>query len=955
MEICKAQSNESPRVSVARTYSLSPVQPIVLYLVATPLMRFSRAGSVSQWGEVKKKNKDRSRSKAKEPAATLADSVNAPARGGRGRGNFEGGRGVRGRGSERGRGAGRGGRGGPTSSGNHGSAIEKSSDALVETLPSSNSQAQVVGSWDTAPTKAEESTDTSWEHPVSDKNTTQEALWGSVNASETTAAAPEAQKSSLIPDGTRSWASMFAKPTPVPAPSTAPQLPQVQPSQEVEDTAFQKATGTELPTEIGLPPPGPSFEQISVEESVPETPGIVSSEPALNITPSKDELTETNLEHVLDTSAPPPTATAASTIESTQDGRSLLSTPLNNSQQQPISRPPMGGFATSAYKATGNPGRSSSYQRRVMEQQEAVVMPGKHAVDVAAVKFGSLGFNGTADDVDVDEDREEAETRAQPPQHSPIAPRAALPPAPQQQSFPSQQSITESLPTPRQAPGLPPAAPQQLVTQQSPPAIAPQAMAPQSSQGSYPYNQFGRYGQAPAQQESPAPAQKSYDAFAQQPTQPTQPTAQSPYGGYSSQSQTQAQQQPQAQPQTGAFSSAPNDYSAYYTSDQQRNAYQNYYGSYGQQTQQNQTDAAVPQQRSGSGFGVSSAETPSQYPASQSQQPQPRYGQPGEAQTSGHSTPNPTIPGQQQHHQLQQSQQLPQQHQGQATGPGGYPYGHPYYASPYYAAYLNQVSDDSHLMARTLRDENEGINLTHHQMGYGNQGYAAPYGGKSGMYGQPHQGYGISPQSSYDQSSSPANVGGFGQHSMPPRDGALVAGGMGGYGRSGSAQPSENQQHSTNSGAFGGMPDVFGRSQSGYSGQSQPLLQQHGGQQGINEDTLKPYAEVKGTAGPNSALAQPGRPGSAVNMPAQPGQSGLPPALSHQNQQTFGGYPTHLNHQMHGQQGSQYGAALGGHNAHHQASGQNHQASGYGNYGAGQFGSYYGSSGRGGWGGNYGH
>jgi len=221
------------------------------------------------------------------------------------------------------------------------------------------------------------------------------------------------------------------------------------------------------------------------------------------------------------------------------------------------------------------------------------------------------------------------------------------------------------------------------------------------------------------------------------------------------------------------------------------------------------------------------------------------------------------------------------------------------------------------------------------------------------MYGQPHQGYGMSPQSSYDQSSSPANASGFGQHSMPPREGALGAGGVSAYGRSGSAQPSESQQHPTNSSAFGGMPDVFGRSQSGYPGQTQPLHQQHGAQPGSNDESQKPYGELKGAGAPNPLLSQPGRPGSAANLP---GQSGLPPPLSHQNQQTFGGYPSHLNHQMHAQQGSQYGAALGGHSGHHQAGGQNHQGSGYGNYGGGQFGgSYYGSSGRGGWGGNYGH
>jgi len=660
------------------------------------------SGNVSQWGEVKKKNKDRSRSKAKDPAGPLTESVNVPSsRGGRGRGNFEGGRGGRGRGSDRGRGPGRGGRGASGSNGNRGSITDKNSaDAMTDGFTASTAQTQVVGSWDNPQPKAEESTDTSWELAANDSSTAPEGQWGNVHASDNVAAAaPEAPKSSLIPDGTRSWASMFTKPAPVPAPSKAPQVPSNQ--DHIEDLVVHKPVDAEPSSEAGLPPPASSFEPPVVEDSVPETPGIIPSEPALNITPSKDELTESNLEQVLDTSADPPTATAASTVDSTQDPRSLLSTPLTTSQQQPISRPPMGGYATSAYKATGIPGRSSSYQRRVMEQQEAVVMPGNHAVDRAAVQFGSLGLNGTADDLDVDEDREEAETRAQPPQHSPIAPRAALPPAPQPQTLTSQQPATESLPTPRQAPGLPPALQQQPLTQHSPQApIAPQAMTQQTSQGSYPYNQFSRYGQPPAQQESPASAPKSYDAFAQQ---VTQSSTQSPYDGYPTHSQAQVQQQQQPQSQIGGFSSAANDYPSYYTSEQQRNAYQSYYGAYGQQSQQSQTDAGASQQRSGSGFGVSSAEISSQYPTSQVQQTQSRYGQPGEAQTSGHSTPNPTVPGQQQQHQLQQSQQVPQQHQGQGTGPGGYPYGHPYYASPYYAAYMNQVS---HCLPASYRSSN---------------------------------------------------------------------------------------------------------------------------------------------------------------------------------------------------------------------------------------------------------
>jgi hypothetical protein len=176
-------------------------------------------------------------------------------------------------------------------------------------------------------------------------------------------------------------------------------------------------------------------------------------EPEATITPSKDELTEDNLEQLPDTSAPAPTATAASTAASSWDPRNAPSTPysaLQQNQPQAIRHPPASGFQASALKATGASGRSSSYQRRVLDQEEAVRMPGNREVDRAAVQFGAFNLNGSGDE-DVDGDREEPETRAQPPQHSPVAhPRAALPPAPQQPA-----AASEAFPTPKQAPGLP--------------------------------------------------------------------------------------------------------------------------------------------------------------------------------------------------------------------------------------------------------------------------------------------------------------------------------------------------------------------------------------------------------------------------------------------------------------------------------------------------------------------
>lgn len=255
--------------------------------------------------------------------------------------------------------------------------------------------------------------------------------------------------------------------------------------------------------------------------------------------------------------------------------------------------------------------------------------------------------------------------------------------------------------------------------------------------------------------------------------------------------------------------------------------------------------------------------------------------------------------------------------------------------------------------------------------GYGGGPFGGGAGGKQGMYGQPHQGYGISPQqTSYDQhSSSPANVGGFAQQqSVPSRDGA-AGGTLASYGRSGSAQPSENQPQYSGAGvgSYGNVPDVFARTASGFPGQAQGVNHQVGGQSSGNDDARGGYTDsAKVLGGPSPALGQPGgRPGSAAN--SMQGQTGLPPpqSQSQQSQQGYGGYPALLNHQMqqNGQQGSQYGAGppgggLGGH--HGSAGQQTHQGGGgYGAYGAGNtFGgaSYYGGGGnhRGGWGGNYG-
>lgn len=856
-----------------------------------------------------KAKKDRSRSKAKDTVTTaVGDATNRGASRG-GRGQFERGRG---RGTDRGRG----GRGrGAASAHTNGTRAKENTGLSVPTEEST--------AWDA---KAKKDEPTAQEESDKQPETLTAAA---TQAASTTAAAVAKVTSSVIPEGVKkSWASMFKPaPAPAPVPKKEPSPPQKyvhlsfgnnrnansqirQADASPPESAQPESASTE--PEVGLPPAVP---EVNVEPEEPGPTDPVASEEALEaaITPSKDELTEENVEQLLDVSHPAPTATQASTAASSWDPRSGANsaTPASALQQPPQStgRPPASGYVATALKATSGSVRTPSFQRRVLDQEEAVRMPGNRDVDRTASQIGALNFTSAGDE-DVDGDREEPETRAQPPQHSPVAhPRASLPPVPQQ---PSGQEQIQSPPGLKDSTSLPPAT-HPIGAPGFSPAAQPGApiMSQQGSQGAQAYHQYGRYGQAGGQEQSSF-GQKPYDPFSQQ-----APSAQSPYDGFSGQ-QNPSQQQQSSQAQSAAFSSAPADFSSsYYTADQ-RNAYQNYYGQqynqhHGSQTQQE--GQSPQQQRAYGGYNAPQAENA----APSAQQSQSRYATAGEAQNSGHTTPNP--PGQAQ--QSGQGSQAQQSHPAQPQGQGSqYGYGgHPYYQSPYYAAYMNQ-----------------------YQQGYGQAGYGGnPYGSKGGLYNQPHQGYGIPSQAPYDHAAAPA-VGGFGgQSSLHGRDSTL-AGGLGEYGRA-SAQPSQAAQPLGAGGPFGGMQDAFGRASSYQS--------QHYGQQAAQPgagDDLKPFGEGKTASGPSPHLSQAARPGSAANT--APGQSALPPPSS---QQGYSGYPSQQ-HGLHaGQSGSPYGG-LGGVGAH-QGAGQGHQASQYGAYGQGFGGSsYYGNSQqRGGWGSNYGH
>jgi hypothetical protein len=822
---------------------------------------------------VKKKTKDRTQKKGKD-AHDASDAKGTGRSHGRGSDAPRG----RGRGAERGR-AGRG-------RGASAAVNGAKKTAPTSTTVDSNTMADNDVSWDTP---AEKTTQDAKAGSVSPDR----GSWEVVTPSEAVPPTPDPAKTKK-PDGTRSWASML-KPTPKPKPAPAKAKAAPVPA---ADPVAKDATGVPAAgdTEIGKPP------AVAISKpDVQRSPSLPASDGVVNVEPSHDELTKTNLDQVQDVSTPAPGETVASNAGTDQRG---TGTPSHATQQQTINRPGLGGFATTAQKAASGSTRSSSYQRRVKDQQEAVVMPGNHAVDRTAVQFGSLGLGQE----DLDDEREEPETRAQPPQSSPIAPRASLPPA--------QQAINaDTTPTSR-PPGLP------AITQ------APVDAAPTQPAGAnYGYNQFSNIYGSTTQGDATVQT-KQYEPLGQ-----GQHAGVQGFDNYPAHSQAGQQMHGHA-----AYSSAGSEYPSYYSADNQR-AYQNYYG-YGHQIQPQPHETAAAQQKMGTGFGGANGDqVATAAAAAQTQAGAPgRFGASNEGQPSGHSTPNPSLG--------QQPGQGPQSHHvGHGHGPAGghgYPYaGNPYYSQySHYPSYMNQVGHHSYGADRPPFDDVRRYDeyLTHaNQFGYGGRhgGYNAPYGKG---FGQPHS-YGMSSQSPFDpHSGSPANAGPYGQpHNMPGRDNSS----LGSYGRAGSAQPSDAQSHSTS--AFAGMSDVFNRTQSGYSTQAS---QQTSSQQGGTDDASRGYNEgSKLPGGPSPAPGQGGaRPGSAANLAGQ--------SLPTTQAQAYGGYPSQMG--MHGQQ-SQYGglSGLGGHGGHHQ--GQTHQNTGYGNYGSGFGGNYYNSNTRGGWGGNYGH
>ena len=842
------------------------------------------------------KKSDRSRSKVKETAIAVSDASNA-SRSGRGRGALEG-RG-RGRGAERGRG-GRGGR-----AGSH-APDTRTGDKSTKSIP--DGWADSVAAAAPAATGIQQNTRVNGENTSWDQFPADEPPYDNI-------ATQDGSKGNAVPEGkVKGWAGLFATSAPPGQPKKSE--PTTMPKTE------ESGPGTDSKT-TGNPSQPPPTEGPIVDAPA-DISKVAPSDPSTNLAPSKDDLTQDNLEQLPDLSHPPATVTAASTVASTPG--------LHNdvSDQQAMPRSGMSGYAASAMKATSGAGRSSSFQRRVMAQQEPVVMPEHHAVSRAAMQFGSMDISSGPDDAGADEDREDPETRTPLPADSPVAPRASLPPPPVAQP----QLAADATSTARPAPGLPPAPRQQ--SSSSPPHTTAYA------------DQFVPYGQS---------SQKAYDTFGQQSAQQLTPGQDTFPPNTSAHAQL-------------ATTAAPSDYStAFHDREAQRNiAYQNYYG-YGQNREE--------QPRTGSGMGTSGAEQQGYAAPSRMQT---GYG-PQDVSQGDSSAVNPALSAHQQQHQPHQGQGQ-HMHQGQ-NAHGGYSYGYAGtgYNQPYgqYPSYMNQISQHQYGQNRPMFDDVRRYDESY--MSHGSQygSYGRQYGGshynKSGLYNQPQH------QFAYDHSSSsPANAGAYSQPSST-REGM--------YGRAGSVHPSESQQTTTGSGsgsAFGGsgMTDPFSRDQTGFAGhtpmsqqqqQQQQQHQSHNGQLGALDDSSKGYEGTgAGVAakvgGPSPSINNAHhRPNSAANHHMQsqhgasPHSSGL--AVPHsqqgsQQQAAFGGYSPygafggamagvgtgHHQHSHLNQQGPQ--------SSHPHGNSQPHYAAGLGGYGSGgsaAFGSYAGGYAMGrGWG-----
>jgi hypothetical protein len=194
MEILKSQSSASQTVRCIKLFIIALFSIYSRSTYAECKESYCSPGTITQWGEVSKNKKDKSRAKAKETAinAPIDNGPRVPrgvhADGGRG--------GGRGRGTDRGRG----GRG-------RGAAVVHTNGTHTKRTPDLSVPTEESPAWG-AP--MEETADA--------QDTTKTDSWGATAEAVATSTAEAAKTvtSSIIPDGVKkSWASMF-KPAPAP-------------------------------------------------------------------------------------------------------------------------------------------------------------------------------------------------------------------------------------------------------------------------------------------------------------------------------------------------------------------------------------------------------------------------------------------------------------------------------------------------------------------------------------------------------------------------------------------------------------------------------------------------------------------------------------------------------------------------------------------------------------------
>ncbi|KAK9386829.1 hypothetical protein V1515DRAFT_536864 [Lipomyces mesembrius] len=588
-------------------------------------------GHASQWGEVKKKTKERSKSKGPFASSEYSRSSGSVSTRGRSRGGFE----SRGRGrGDRGRS-----RGGNANGRVAHEVTEDSTPSLpTQALDTSNatwgepatatdfaSGGDSIVAWSGEPATA---TTSSWDTPAAAEIEPPAVTRSNTNGWDSTATATETTNGwGAAPAATApsEWdKSAASKPVATVAPATTkPTSSVIKPGTKMSWASIAKPVAESKPEPVksktaaapeSAPAESSGWGEVHVADASFSNNDFASSastteEPDWNMplpaapddfaeTTATAPLTHEHVDKVINDAPPPPSSSLASNIDSS----SAMSLSNSSSTPAPSKLPP--GLSA---KNVPTGGRSPAYSR-ILNQDAPVVMPGsvQAQVERAGLQFGSLNLANAPEEENFETPKEQLE--------APVSHKTT----PTYQQAPDAQSVdTASLvqPAPSQIPA-------QGLSGFGQPAI-----------------QANRYAQP---QQAPIQSQAQQKGF--------EPFSQSPYGAYPTQTHI---------PGFGAF---PSDYQNPYGADPQRQGY-NYYP----YQQQAVTTAAAHDSLQRTASSTLEQLTPS----STSTQPT-RFGVGSEqSQTSPAPTASPGMSAQ--HNQ----------------------YGiHPYYLSPAYTAYyMNNMNN----------------------------------------------------------------------------------------------------------------------------------------------------------------------------------------------------------------------------------------------------------------------